>query len=194
MADDYYRSIEGFICLIEKDWLAFGHKFGERIGHGDSNYKDKQRSPIFLQWLECVYQLVLQFPDSFEFGERFLDTILFHIYSCLFGTFLFDCESERARECTSSTTHSLWAFIFSQHASYVVSKKPAGQAVEGNKEQETKNEQESAMSKESKDSEDQKNIASKSRKVAIKSTALRPNTKDVKLWMKAHFPLWEAEK
>lgn len=33
--DPYFRTIEGFFVLIEKDWVAFGHQFALRAGHGN---------------------------------------------------------------------------------------------------------------------------------------------------------------
>lgn len=63
--------------------------FFQRIGHGDEHHSDADRSPVFLQFMDCVWQISLQFPNAFEFNEHFLITILDHLYSCRFGTFLF---------------------------------------------------------------------------------------------------------
>ena len=39
-----------------------------------------------------------QFPNAFEFNDLFLITILDHLYSCLFGTFLGNSELQRKNE------------------------------------------------------------------------------------------------
>ncbi|KAG8508331.1 Myotubularin [Galemys pyrenaicus] len=111
MLDSYYRSIEGFEILVQKEWISFGHKFASRIGHGDKNHADADRSPIFLQFIDCVWQMSKQFPTAFEFNERFLITILDHLYSCRFGTFLYNCESTRIKEDVPEKTVSLWSLI-----------------------------------------------------------------------------------
>ncbi|XP_023562057.1 myotubularin isoform X4 [Octodon degus] len=111
MLDSFYRSIEGFEILVQKEWISFGHKFASRIGHGDKNHADADRSPIFLQFIDCVWQMSKQFPTAFEFNERFLITILDHLYSCRFGTFLFNCESARERQKVPERTVSLWSMI-----------------------------------------------------------------------------------
>jgi myotubularin-related protein 6/7/8 len=80
--------------LIEKEWLSFGHKFTDRCGYLDS-VDSKETSPVFLQFLECVWQLTHQFPCAFQFNERFLLTIFDHAYSCQFGTFIGNCEKDR---------------------------------------------------------------------------------------------------
>ncbi|KAJ4441683.1 Myotubularin- protein 2, partial [Periplaneta americana] len=111
MLDPYYRTIKGFEVLIEKEWLSFGHKFQQRIGHGDDHHSDADRSPVFLQFIDCVYQITTQFPNAFEFNDHFLITILDHLYSCRFGTFLFNSDRERAAESVKQKTVSLWSFI-----------------------------------------------------------------------------------
>ncbi|CAG9110478.1 unnamed protein product [Plutella xylostella] len=98
MLDPFYRTLRGFQLLLEKEWLSFGHKFQLRIGHGDERHSDADRSPVFLQWLDCVWQLQQQFPAAFEFNERLLLTVLDHLYSCRFGTFLCNTERERVKE------------------------------------------------------------------------------------------------
>ncbi|CAB1422024.1 unnamed protein product [Pleuronectes platessa] len=114
MLDGYYRTIRGFEVLLEKEWLSFGHRFQLRIGHGDKNHTDADRSPVFIQFIDCVWQLTRQFPAAFEFNEYFLVTILDHLYSCLFGTFLCNSEQQRVKEEVPRRTGSLWSYINSQ--------------------------------------------------------------------------------
>jgi len=30
--DPYFRTIDGFMALVEKDWVSFGHRFRDRCG------------------------------------------------------------------------------------------------------------------------------------------------------------------
>ena len=117
--DPYYRTIIGFEVLIEKEWLSFGHKFHERLGHSNLNSFDREISPIFLQFIDCVWQTLEQFPHAFEFTEKFLITILDEMYSCRFGTFLYNNERERSKRSLKDNTVSLWSFIDGNIDSYV---------------------------------------------------------------------------
>ena len=218
--DPYYRTMEGFVVLIEKDWLSFGHMFrhrsgflgsdkwfqieNERVGggahdpdrpddapnraiaatqktfesafrsakgfftdksHNDSreslnipdsdaepmqNYdsdtpangqgkrpasgsstpvigsikgkpkkdplvtKPKETAPIFHQFLDATYQLLHQYPTRFEFSERFLRRLLYHLYSCQYGTFLYDNERERKAAKLSERTRCVWDYFLSR--------------------------------------------------------------------------------
>jgi len=113
LMDPFYRTIKGFAILVEKEWVSFGHKFAERIGHADPNTSDQQRAPIFLQWVDSVWQLTRQYPTAFEFNEHFLLTMLDHVSSCRFGTFLFNNAKERFEAKVAEKTTSLWTWMLS---------------------------------------------------------------------------------
>lgn len=119
MLDPYYRTLKGFEVLIEKEWISFGHKFLLRLGHGDDRHSDTDRSPIFLQFIDCVWQMMQQFPIAFEFNENFLITLIDHSYGCLFGTFLCNSEQQKARENIKNRTVSLWSMINSEPKEYL---------------------------------------------------------------------------
>lgn len=194
LLDPYYRTVDGFIVLVEKDWLSFGHMFQHRTGflnsekwfatekdalagsaiqpggsgegRGDalenallsakrffnkSNQsqesvadpdgemlsfedspsgkskapakdspaakeatKPKETSPVFHQFLDATYQLLRQFPTRFEFNERFLRRLLYHLYSCQYGTFLYNNEKSRLDAKVQERTTSVWAYFLSR--------------------------------------------------------------------------------
>lgn len=182
MLDPYYRTLEGFMVLVEKDWLSFGHMFrlrsghlnhddwfvvqkdalagstvqpGESDGRGDAlqNALDGARrlfgqaktdpqleamtetapgevveseittkkmvSPVFHQFLDCAYQMQRQFPDRFEFNERFLRRLLYHLYSCQYGTFLYNSEKQRHDAKVFTRTSSVWDYFLSRRVEFI---------------------------------------------------------------------------
>lgn len=187
MLDPYYRTLKGFIVLVEKDWLSFGHMFHQRSGFlnhekwfttqndamagakiepgenegpaemldktfegakrlfrqalssdkdkddsdldtlteqessvvEDQATRPKEMSPVFHQFLDAVYQLLRQYPTRFEFNERFLRRLFYHLYSCQYGTFLLNNEKQRKDARLNETTTSVWDYFLSRQDTFL---------------------------------------------------------------------------
>lgn len=208
--DPYYRTMKGFMVLVEKEWVSFGFKFSTRADHGacigatlppkddqsseansenedfgtanlstntrygnsssgvsrasvaafllkaashikntasaaasSASERDSQntadgvsrqiyngsseRSPIFHQFLDCVYQVLRQYPDQFEFNSRFLKRLFYHHYSCQYGTFLCDSELEMSQLYhMKNSTVSVWDYFLSRPSEFVNPKYSTG--------------------------------------------------------------------
>ncbi|KAI5804459.1 protein phosphatase [Geopyxis carbonaria] len=185
--DPYFRTMKGFMVLVEKDWVSFGHRFRTRsgflghekwfiekstygqatlerddsmgdeeaalgealvgqarnfftsvsssngrsaspVGDGDEGIDDrrtklaraaeapiatkpKEVSPMFQQFLDATFQLMTQYPTRFEYNERFLRRLFYHVYSCQYGTFLHDNDKERADARIREKTRSVWDYF-----------------------------------------------------------------------------------
>ena len=114
LLDPYFRTFEGFAILFEKDFVSFGHKFAVRSGIYDKEI-EKKTNPVILQLLDCVYQLLVQFPSEFEFTSEYLLFIAKNNDINLFGTFLFNNEREREEKHAKTETASIWTYLLGDH-------------------------------------------------------------------------------
>lgn len=93
LVDEHYRTLRGFATLVEKEWCSFGHMFAKRNGGAAGK---KQTSPVFVQWLDAVWQIWRQLPPAFEFDCSLLDVIAERSYcGSHFATFHGNSELER---------------------------------------------------------------------------------------------------
>ena len=70
----YDSPIPGYQVLIEKEWCSFGHMFGTRNGHGVDHYSDSDRSPVFVQFVDCTWQV--SFGRDFPHDPRMRKQVL----------------------------------------------------------------------------------------------------------------------
>jgi myotubularin-related protein 1/2 len=99
-----------------QEWLSFGHQFALR--HGSHVHEsgtpavlppDEQQSPVFVQFVDAVWQLTVLCPRAFEFSQLFLASLLSEAFSNRFGTFLLDTHCARARSGLAQRTRSIWS-------------------------------------------------------------------------------------
>lgn len=100
LMDPFYRTFHGFQVLICKDWLSFGYKFKDRSSVSSEN------SPIFIQFLDAVFQILRQFPNEFQFNNNYLLFLAEAVYSGKYGTFMADSEKDLKKY--SDKTISVW--------------------------------------------------------------------------------------
>ncbi|XP_048828822.1 LOW QUALITY PROTEIN: myotubularin-related protein 10-like [Brienomyrus brachyistius] len=94
MLDPHFRSLVGFQSLVQKEWVMGGHRFLDRCNH--LKRSDGEESPMFLLFLDCVWQLIRQHPAAFEFTEIYLAVLCDSMWIPIFSTFLFNCPRQWA--------------------------------------------------------------------------------------------------
>ncbi|CAK9436101.1 uncharacterized protein LODBEIA_P06590 [Lodderomyces beijingensis] len=96
--------------------ISFASSSSSSAPSSSSTYGgSSERSPVFHQFLDCIYQIQRQKPTAFEFNSRFLKRLLYHYYSCQYGSFL--CDSERESQQVfkvDESTVSVWDYFNSR--------------------------------------------------------------------------------
>ncbi|XP_066510336.1 myotubularin-related protein 12-like isoform X2 [Hoplias malabaricus] len=96
MLDPHYRTLLGFQSLVQKEWVSGCHAFLDRCNPLYQKDKECQcPSPVFLLFLECVWQLLQQQSPAFQFSETFLTVLSDSLHVPVFSTFLFNSACQR---------------------------------------------------------------------------------------------------
>eukprot|EP00039_Didymoeca_costata_P016080 m.281426 g.281426 ORF g.281426 m.281426 type:complete len:615 (-) comp16332_c0_seq4:57-1901(-) len=109
LVDPYFRTTTGFQVLLQKEWLAMGFPFATRCGFVHHQGLAMKPSGVYYLFLDCVNQLMFQFPSSFEFTNAYLADLWTNILSSYYGTFLFNCDKERENCSEFEHMTSLWS-------------------------------------------------------------------------------------
>jgi hypothetical protein len=116
IADPYFRTTSGFLILLQKEWVSMGHPWPARLGHDNPSGNGDvwiigSQEPVFLAFLDCVWQLLQQNRTRFEFTEALLVVLYDSCLSLRFGEFLFRSEQEREKTRIYEQSESLFTTI-----------------------------------------------------------------------------------
>jgi Myotubularin-like phosphatase domain len=69
--------------LIHKDWVYYGHNFMKscNLNNDVPSLAEQNYAPLFVLFLDCVFQLVRQNELSFEFTEGYLVYLAYHCFT-----------------------------------------------------------------------------------------------------------------
>jgi len=92
--DPFYRTLQGFMILVEKEWIQFAFPFCTRRKSAELKSEISERDIIqdgdtrFLPFLACVWHISQATPSMFEFNESLLLFLADQSGFGRFGTFL----------------------------------------------------------------------------------------------------------
>uniref|UniRef100_A0A0E0IFQ3 Myotubularin phosphatase domain-containing protein n=1 Tax=Oryza nivara TaxID=4536 RepID=A0A0E0IFQ3_ORYNI len=139
LLDPYYRTFNGFQALVEKDWLAFGHPFAERMGV--PTITDNNSGSQFELLRQPSLGTLSNSPNRGALGssvstsnttsgqsqtsnnsspillQKFLVDFMDCVLSCRFGNFLCNSEREREQSGAVSSCHCMWTYLADLRAS-----------------------------------------------------------------------------
>ncbi|XP_004618174.1 myotubularin-related protein 11 isoform X2 [Sorex araneus] len=96
------RTLLGFQTLVQREWVVAGHPFLTRLGGNAAS----EEAPVFLLFLDCVWQLLQQYPAEFEFSEFFLLALHDSVRVPDTLTFLRDTPWERGKHSGQFNTYT----------------------------------------------------------------------------------------
>ncbi|KAK3096634.1 hypothetical protein FSP39_001921 [Pinctada imbricata] len=96
LLDPSTRTRRGFECLIQREWVAMGYPF-QREGGLVLQQGPQDQCPVFLLFLDCLWQLLQQYPSCFAFSDTYLVTLWDSTSTGIFETFLFDSFHQKSR-------------------------------------------------------------------------------------------------
>lgn len=67
--------------------------------------------PLFMLFLDCVWQMMNQYPASFEFTETYLTVLSDSMWIPLFSTFLFNSPKQRTQHLLVRAQHISLFFL-----------------------------------------------------------------------------------